>query len=181
MVVDGMAVRGRLQALRRHDPIPHRRAGDFDCRINTTLGLRPRCVRFNRQGEFNVPFGRYVRITYQRDFSEYKDVFFAWEFRCGDFEQLELDPEDFVYADPPYDVEFTHYSKEGFNWEDQVRLAEWLSRHRGPVVLSNPATDRIVRLYESLGFRLIFVNGPRMISCTGERKKALEILAIRGM
>ena len=54
---------------------------------------------------------------------------------------------DFVYADPPYDVEFTHYSKDGFGWDQQVRTAEWLAAHRGPVVLSNQATPRITSLY----------------------------------
>jgi len=42
--------------------------------------------------------------------------------------------DDFVYADPPYDVEFTQYAKDDFKWEDQVRLAEWLAKHSGPVV-----------------------------------------------
>jgi DNA adenine methylase len=51
-----------------------------------------------------------------------------------------LDPDDFVYADPPYDVEFTTYSKEGFSWRDQIRVAEWLACHSGPVVLSNQAS-----------------------------------------
>jgi len=32
-----------------------------------------------------------------------------------------LEPEEFVYADPPYDVEFTTYSAGGFSWADQVR------------------------------------------------------------
>jgi len=30
--------------------------------------------RFNRTGEFNVPFGRYARIGYTRDFTAYRDV-----------------------------------------------------------------------------------------------------------
>jgi hypothetical protein len=40
-----------------------------------------------------------------------------------------------LHGDPPYDVEFTSYSKGGFSWEDQQRTAEWLSKHQGPVVL----------------------------------------------
>jgi site-specific DNA-adenine methylase len=69
----------------------------------------------------------------------------------GDFAELEIEPDDFIYADPPYDVEFTQYSKDAFTWEDQVRVAEWLARHPGPVVLSNQATERIVKLYRKLG------------------------------
>jgi len=139
--------------------------------------------RFNRCGEFNVPFGRYARINYAttEDFAVYREVYRQWQFVCGDFEELDVDPDDFIYADPPYDVEFTSYSKEGFSWEDQVRLAEWLARHPGPVVLSNQATERIIRLYESLGFQLRFLDAPRMISCTGDRTKAKEVLALKGV
>lgn len=88
---------------------------------------------------------------------------------------------DFVYADPPYDVEFTQYAKQGFSWEEQVRAAEWLARHPGPVVLSNQATKRIVRLYRQLGFRLKFLTAPRMISCTGDRTPAREVLALKNL
>lgn len=137
--------------------------------------------RFNQKGAFNVPFGRYKTISYTRDFLAYREPLRAWTFTCGDFEKLVLDADDFIYADPPYDVEFTQYSKEGFGWEDQVRLGEWLARHRGPVALSNQATDRVLRLYKKLGFSLKRLDAPRMISCTGDRTPAREVLATRGL
>ncbi|MGA2660258.1 MAG: Dam family site-specific DNA-(adenine-N6)-methyltransferase [Verrucomicrobiota bacterium] len=137
--------------------------------------------RFNRRGEFNVPFGRYPRINYRRDFSPYKELFERWDFLSGDFEKVPLRPADFVYADPPYDVEFTQYAKEKFGWEEQERAAEWCSRHPGPVVLSNQATDAIVRLYERLGFNLRFVDAPRRISCTGDRTPAKEVIASKNL
>ena len=93
--------------------------------------------RFNRKGGFNVPFGRYKKIDYRTDFTEYQPVFSRFEFTQMDFEQLPLRPDDFIYADPPYDVEFTQYSSGGFGWEEQTRAAEWLAKHPGPVVLSN--------------------------------------------
>jgi len=137
--------------------------------------------RFNRKGQFNVPFGAYKTINYISDFSDYQSVFANWEFSTGDFEDIELDHDDFVYADPPYDVEFTTYSKEGFCWDDQVRLANWLSSHTGPVVLSNQATPRIIELYKSFGFELLFLRGPRRISCNGDRTPADEVLALKGI
>ncbi len=120
-------------------------------------------------------------IPYRRNFSHYRDDFARWEFTSQDLESIPLDRGDFVYADPPYDVEFTDYAKEGFTWEDQVRAAEWLARHRGPVVLSNQATDRIVALYETLGFTLRYLAAPRRISCTGDRSPAREVLALKGI
>jgi DNA adenine methylase len=135
--------------------------------------------RFNRRGEFNVPFGRYARIRYVRDFSAYRDVLQGWTFTASDFASIELRPGDFVYADPPYDVDFTDYSQGGFSWDDQVRTAEWLAGHSGPVVLVNQATPRIVRLYRQLGYTLRFMDAPRRISCTGDRTPAKEVFALR--
>src|SRR5205823_253058 len=131
--------------------------------------------------QFNVPFGDYKRINYTRDFESYRRVFKNWEFTSGDFEGVELRPRDFVYADPPYDVQFTQYSKEAFGWDEQVRAAEWLARHPGPVILSNQATERIVALYKKLGFTLRFLDAPRRISCNGDRTPAKEVLAVRNV
>jgi len=137
--------------------------------------------RFNNRGEFNVPFGTHKRIAYATDFAALQAVFVSWQFTCGDFAQLALEPTDFVYADPPYDVEFTEYSQGGFTWKDQVRAAEWLAQHPGPVVLSNQATTRITKLYRGLGYKLRYLTAPRMISCTGDRTPAREVLATKNL
>ncbi len=155
-----------------------REAAELFYYLNRT-GYNGLC-RFNSRGEFNVPFGRYTRIGYATNFSEYADTFRRWEFITGDFEDVPCERGDFIYADPPYDVEFTQYSKEPFGWEDQVRLAEWLARHKGPVVLSNQATSRVKRLYRKLGFRLRVLSAPRLISCTGDRTRADEVVATKG-
>ena len=51
-------------------------------------------------------------------------------------------------------MEFTQYAQGGFSWDDQERTAEWLARHRGPVVLVNQATPRIEALYRKLGYEV---------------------------
>lgn len=137
--------------------------------------------RFNKAGEFNVPFGTHNAISYATDFSEYQIAFKHWVFTNDDFESLKISRDDFIYADPPYDVEFTSYSAGGFGWDDQVRTAHWLSRHRGPVVVSNQATPRIIDLYSQLDFMITYLAGPRRISCTGDRSAAKEILATKGV
>ncbi|MBA2501252.1 MAG: Dam family site-specific DNA-(adenine-N6)-methyltransferase [Pyrinomonadaceae bacterium] len=137
--------------------------------------------RFNRRGEFNVPFGSHKTINYARDFDNYREAFSRWTFTNGDFEKIEIASTDFIYADPPYDVEFTTYSAGGFSWLDQMRVAEWLAIQSVPVVLSNQATMRIVELYSSLGFSLQYFDAPRRISCTGDRASAREILATKNM
>ncbi len=137
--------------------------------------------RFNKTGKFNVPFGKYATIKYKKDFAAYQQVLKGWEFSAVDFQDVTIQPEDFVYADPPYDGVFSQYTKEGFSWDDQERLAMWLALHPGPVVVSNRATERIRALYKKLGFKLQLLEAPRRISCTGDRTKAREVLATRNI
>lgn len=135
--------------------------------------------RFNSSGGFNVPFGQHRSIRYKTDFFEYQDILNPWEFTSGDFEKIKLESHDFVYADPPYDVEFTKYYKEDFLWSDQIRLAQWLAKHEGPVIASNQATPRMIALYKDLKFTVLTLAAPRSISCTGDRNPAIEILAMK--
>lgn len=137
--------------------------------------------RFNSSGEFNVPFGQHKQIHYKVDFLEYQTIFQDWEFTSGDFEGLPLVGTEFLYVDPPYDVEFTKYYANGFQWQDQLRLIDWLALHQGPIIASNQATERILKLYKQYGFTLFVLPARRSISCTGDRKPALEMLAFKGL
>ncbi len=171
--------RRRFNELLRSGKCTTKQAASLFYYLNRT-GYNGLC-RFNRSGEFNVPFGSYKTINYRRSFAVFKPVLADWEFVSTNFEQLSLQADDFVYADPPYDVEFTQYAKDGFAWEDQVKAAEWLASHDGPVVISNQATKRIVELYRDLGYQLVHLKAPRRISCTGDRTPAAEVLGLRNL
>ena len=169
--------RDRFNQLIRNGEATTEEAAQLFYYLNRT-GFNGLC-RFNKSGEFNVPFGTYTTVNYDRDLSLYPAVLRQWSFTNVDVEKVPLESGDFVYADPPYDVEFTTYSSGGFSWDDQERTAELLARHDGPVVISNQATTRIVDLYERLGFELTYLPGPRRISCTGDRTAAREVLAVK--
>jgi DNA adenine methylase len=171
--------RARFNALVAQGQAECREAAELFFYLNRT-GYNGLC-RFNRSGAFNVPFGRHKSITYARDFLPYRHILAPWQLTCLPFEQISLLPDDFVYADPPYDVPFTSYSRQPFGWGEQVRLAEWLARHSGPVVLSNQATPRILDLYRSLRYQTRLLAAPRMISCSGDRTPAQEVLAFRNL
>lgn len=140
-------------------------------------------VRFNNDGKYNVPFGKYKTINYRVDFSEYAPVLSRWELRCESFDvtMMHVDGEDFIYADPPYDGTFTDYSEGGFDWDDQHRLAVKLSVHPGPVVASNAATERVLALYRDLDFNVTTIEMPRSIAASGDRQNAVEMLATKNM
>ena len=169
--------RARFNALLNDERADSAEAASLFYYLNRT-GYNGLC-RFNRRGQFNVPFGQHRRISYVRDFSSYREPLASWTFTAVDIESVACERGDFVYADPPYDVEFTSYAAGGFGWDDQERAAVWLAKHRGPVVLVNQATERIERLYRALGFAISFLNAPRRMSCTGDRRPAREILATR--
>jgi DNA adenine methylase len=174
------ANRERFNKLVRNGKRRSREAAQLFYYLNRTCfnGL----CRFNQSGEFNVPFGTHAAsLKYAGDFDHYRAVFSSWEFTNLDFAQLDIAPDDFIYADPPYDVDFTTYSQGGFSWADQVRAAEWLAAHPGPVILSNQATPRIKKLYRNLGFKLGYYDAPRRISCNGDRRAAREVLAVKGL
>lgn len=171
--------RERFNQLIARGDVLSREAASLFYYLNRT-GFNGLC-RFNRKGAFNVPFGRYRGIRYADSFEGHRREFTPWRFTSTDFGYLPLHVDDFIYADPPYDAAFTQYGAEGFSWDDHVRLAQWLVRHPGPVVLSNHDTDRVRRLYQELGFRIVLLHAPRRISANGDRTPARELLALRNV
>lgn len=136
--------------------------------------------RFNKQGGFNVPFGKYKTINYCQDFTDLQPVMSGWDFICCDFRAMKsrIHPSDFVYADPPYHGTFTDYSAGGFSWANQVALADMLAGHNH-CVASNSWHPGVVRLYQERGFQVEEITAPRSISCKGDRGAVIEMLAIK--
>lgn len=137
--------------------------------------------RFNSKNEFNVPFGRYKKINYTQDFTPYVAPLRNWHLSCGDFAQLAIAPQDFLFIDPPYDTPFSQYAKDDFTWADQVRLVEWLGPLQVPMVVTNQATPRILALYAAAGFAVTTLLAPRRIASSGDRTPALEMLATKNI
>lgn len=145
--------------------------------------------RENSKGVFNVPFGRFELVSFPRD----ELLHLAERLRhvtlapTGDFERLvdEAQAGDVVYCDPAYvplsdTSNFTSYGADGFDFDDQFRLARAAERAalRGAsVVISNHDTELSRDLYARA--EIMNFNIQRSISRAGaERRKAPELLAI---
>lgn len=114
-------------------------------------------MRFSKSGKFNTPFSRKkIFDTKENDFSVAADVLKDWSITNLDYSYVveNAEPDNFIFADPPYDDQFNEYLKGGFPWEEQVKLANLLSKHPGPVLATNNPTDRIIELYTDLGFSM---------------------------
>lgn len=144
--------------------------------------------RYNNQGEFNTPFGKYKKPY----FPEKEMLFFYQkaqdaEFRQSDFVATmeEAIRGDVVYCDPPYvplskTANFTSYSTGGFNADQQEQLANMakkLAKKGVPVIISNHHTEFVLKIYKDAHIQKFDVQ--RYISCNGgHRGKAKEVLAV---
>jgi DNA adenine methylase len=145
--------------------------------------------RFNRKGEFNVPFGD-NNPDWIRNFSPWSGVMAKWSYFTMCWKDF-LSYVDFlgghacIYSDPPYDggkTAFVGYAGSKFDWDDQVELCETLFHSSHPVIASNLATDRILELYRDTGFQVWTFPVRRSISCKGsKRKPVIEMLAVKGL
>lgn len=145
--------------------------------------------RYNKNGLFNVPFGRYDHPYFPR-----KELEAALEFAkkltmtCGDFTAVfdKVREGDVVYCDPPYvplssTASFTSYSKGGFGMEAQlklVRCVEDAAMFGATVIVSNHDTPITRDLYKNAD-EIHTLDVQRNISCNGaKRGKAKELIAV---
>ena len=115
--------------------------------------------RYNASGEFNIPYGgipyndKYLdeRIDLMASKTT-RDIMKKTTISCLDFEEFlensDLQSDDFIFLDPPYDTTFTAYDSNEFSKKDQERLAKYLIKScpaKWMIVIK--ATDFIRSLY----------------------------------
>lgn len=151
--------------------------------------------RQNRKGQFNVPFGKRKNVTIcdKENLREVNKALKNVTLISGDFEKLGeyIDENTFVYMDPPYrplsnTSSFTDYSKEPFNDESQMRLANWAKfiNDKGALFMlsnsdpTNTATedDFFEKLYEN--FIINKVLASRAINSKGSGRGEIRELLI---
>ncbi|AMV48254.1 Dam family site-specific DNA-(adenine-N6)-methyltransferase [Paraburkholderia caribensis] len=146
--------------------------------------------RYNRSGEFNVPYGnpgRVPRLPLER-MAAFREKAARATFVAGDFVDLmrQAVPGDVVYCDPPYfdrgtaTKSFTGYSASGFSLGRQRELAEMartLAARGIPVLISNHDCEVARSLYDGAEFHRL--EARRSISADASRRgSAIELLAL---
>ncbi len=144
--------------------------------------------RVNSKGEFNVPFGKYKNpkfcdkenlIAVSRALQNTNLVCNSFK-RCLNFAQ----EGDFIYLDPPYvpisdSANFTSYTKDNFNKEDQIELYnvyKVLDERGCKVMLSNSYSDFIIDLYKE--FRIKILKAKRAINSDASKRGAVKEVLI---
>ena len=156
-----------------------------------TIFLNKTCFnglyRVNKQGQFNVPFGKYKnpKICDEDGLRAASEVLKKAEILCGDY-LLVLEhyaqPSDFVFLDPPYlptseYSDFKRYTKEQFYEEDHVELAKMIMtlHERGcHVILTNSNHPLVHELYAP--FTIDVIQTKRHISCNGSTRKGEDVI-----
>lgn len=150
--------------------------------------------RVNRQGVFNVPWGKYNDPVICNS-KNLRNVSLALHhskatIKATDYKKILLDKAkegDFIYLDPPYNpasstAYFTKYTHTGFNYKDQVELAavfRKLDDRRCKILLSNSDTHFIKELYSNFAEYTLKVDAVRAINSKGSKRAGYKELIIR--
>lgn len=152
--------------------------------------------RMNRNGEFNVPYGKYKypKILDVENVLRVSQLLQIAEIFSADFTVYEAQITDrsFVYFDPPYrpiskTSSFTSYSQNVFTDDDQVKLAEYyrkLDRQtNAKLMLSNsdPTNENLEdRFFDDLyqEFHIFKVSANRMINSNAQKRGPIRELVI---
>jgi DNA adenine methylase len=143
--------------------------------------------RENSKGHFNVPFGQRKKIVLanRENLVAVSELLSRTEIELHGYSEAlsSARPGDLVYLDPPYvplsaTSAFTSYTADGFNYEDQINLADAfrdLANRGVHVALSNSSALAVKELYE--GFRQTPMMASRAISASAQgRAKVSELL-----
>ena len=150
--------------------------------------------RENSKGEMNVPFGKADKVSLpsQEHLAEAYKALEHGSVRLkhqGFAETLATcGPGDFIYLDPPYDVEpgktgHTKYSGAGFGEKEQGKLSWCLGdlHYRGVKwMMSSSDTPYIRKIYDDCGLSFTEISAPRSINSKGTgRGNVMTELVIR--
>ena len=110
-------------------------------------------TRYNRQGEFNVPYGRYKSLNTKLLTKKHSELLNSTEVNNGDYLAMfeKMGSKDFMFLDPPYDCVFSDYGNAeftgGFEEDDHRKLALDFRNLSGKAMMVIGCTPLIEGLY----------------------------------
>lgn len=108
-------------------------------------------LRYNNDGGFNVPWGRYKTLNFDDLIDEkYIELFSRTEIMEGDY-KLVFDkynsPENFYFIDQPYDSVFNDYGSDNFTKQNQIDLFNEFSNTKSKCLMIVGGSEFIRDLY----------------------------------
>ena len=109
-------------------------------------------LRYNKKGQFNIPFGKYKTINYSDLTNKaYVSLLNRTEILNKNFEYIfenYNDENNFMFLDPPYDSEFTDYGYCQFGKEEHIKLAALFKNTQIKCLMIIGKTKFIEELYD---------------------------------
>lgn len=146
--------------------------------------------RYNKKGEFNVPYGGIgyntkildKKLEYYRSqkLSDKLGKTQIFNLDFADFLKAKKPTEkDFIFLDPPYDSEFSTYAKNEFDKNDQKRLADYLvAECKAKFMLIIRSTPYILSLYENKNLSIRAFDKKYLVSFMNRNNKDVQHLLI---
>jgi DNA adenine methylase len=136
---------------------------------------------------FNVPYGHYnnPEIINKEHLEEIHNLIQGVIFECCDFNTslTTVEPNDFVYLDPPYapetDTSFVGYTENGFNMEHHNNLFQLihnLTEANKKVMLSNADVSLVRENFTNEKYKTISILCKRSINSKNPNAKAKEVI-----
>ena len=143
--------------------------------------------RVNRQGGFNVPYGKNERTQFcnEEQILKAAKVLKKKKLLCGDYKKIlkkHAEPGDFIFLDPPYfqvterEI-FLRYTSDRFYEPDQEELAEIVNDLYDmgcEVMMTNSNHPRIYELYSRFDIKVVQVR--RAVNCKGDGRKGEDTI-----
>jgi DNA adenine methylase len=156
-----------------------------------TIFLNKTCFnglyRVNKNGQFNVPFGRYKnpKIIDRAVLVASSEMLKNATIVCGDYKHVLREharPDDFIFLDPPYlpiseYADFKRYTKEQFYEEDHIELAreiEHLRKSGCHIILTSSNHPLVHELYGAYNIEVLQTK--RHISCNGNSRNGEDVI-----
>ncbi|NSP43459.1 Dam family site-specific DNA-(adenine-N6)-methyltransferase [Enterococcus faecalis] len=111
-------------------------------------------IRYNKNGEFNVPYGRYANFNTKLLTESHHNLLLSTEILNGSYEKTfeKAGNNDFIFLDPPYDTIFSEYGNESFTGdfgeEEHRKLAQDFKNLGSKAMLVIGETPLITELYK---------------------------------
>jgi len=156
-----------------------------------TLYLNRTCFnglfRVNKKGQFNVPYGKYVKTNFCDEPTLHKaaQVFAGTTVMAADYKQVlceQAKAGDFVFLDPPYVPvskysDFKRYTKVQFTEQNHIELAQEVAKLNDlgcHVLLTNSNCDLVMELYSK--YQIDVVDTRRSINSKGSKREGKDVI-----